>query len=258
MYRYVKSFFGDKNKENTEISKEALLERPLPTHVAIIMDGNGRWATKRGLPRSAGHRAGMETLKKIVETSLDLGLKHLTVYAFSTENWKRPREEINSLMHLLVEYIDKELNKLKDNGVCIRTLGHIEELPEKAVISVKKAIKDTQENSKLYLQIALNYGSRREIIDAVKVIAIETAAGKIKSEDIEENIIEKYLYTAGLPDPDLMIRTSGEMRLSNFLLWQSAYTEFWSTPVLWPDFTQNLLYEAIYEYQHRKRRLGGI
>lgn len=234
------------------------MKNTIPTHVAIIMDGNGRWATKRALPRSAGHRAGMETIKKIVEASIDIGVKYLTIYAFSTENWKRPREEINSLMHLLVEYIGKELIKLKQNGVCIRVLGHIEELPDSTAASVKEAIVETENNSKLFLQIALNYGSRREIIDAVKVVAAQATEGKIKIDDIQDDMFQQHLYTAELPDPDLMIRTSGEMRLSNFLLWQSAYTEFWSTPILWPDFKPNHLYEAIYDYQHRSRRLGGI
>ncbi|HHY06027.1 MAG TPA: isoprenyl transferase [Clostridia bacterium] len=222
------------------------------------MDGNGRWAKTKGLPRIAGHRVGAETLKTIVETCLDLELECLTVYAFSTENWKRPAKEIEALMELLVEYIDQELDELKQNGIKIKTIGNLSQLPLVAQLKVKKAEKETEQNQKLLLQIALNYGGRKEILDAVNRITQEVAAGRIAAGTINDSLFAQYLYTAGIPEPDLLIRTAGELRLSNFLLWQSAYTEFWFTDVFWPDFTAQHLYQAIYDYQYRQRRFGGL
>lgn len=222
------------------------------------MDGNGRWAKGKGLPRVAGHRAGAEALRTVVETCIDLGIPYLTVYAFSTENWKRPQEEVYALMELLVEYIDKELLRLKENGVRIKTIGNISKLPSKAISRIDNAETETAQNQKLVLQIALNYGGRMEIIDAIKSISQKVAVGSLQPGNIDMQTFEEHLYTAGIPDPDLFIRTAGELRLSNFLLWQLAYTEFWFTEVLWPDFKPEHLYQAIYDFQNRQRRFGGL
>lgn len=230
----------------------------LPTHIAIIMDGNGRWATRRGLPRGLGHRSGVESLRDIVRACSTLGIKYLTVYAFSTENWKRPVEEVNILMDLLVEYLRKELRELSDNSVRIRAIGRIDELPDKAREALTEAEKSTENNSGLTLNLALNYGGRNEITEALKQIAQNVAAGKLSPDSINEDVISQYLYTAGIPDPDLLIRPSGEMRISNFLLWQMAYSEFWYSPVFWPDFRKVHLLEAIVDYQSRQRRFGGL
>lgn len=252
------NIFNKGQDKESKIELATLKEKPIPVHVAIIMDGNGRWARMRGLPRAAGHKAGMETLRRIVESSIEIGLQYLTVYAFSTENWKRPKEEVDALMGLLVEYIKKELQQLKENGVRVQALGKIEDLPLEARIALEKAIDETIHNNRLSLQIALNYGGRREIIDAVKGLCKDVIEEGITYEDIDERLFSQYLYNSGIPDPDLIIRASGEMRISNFLLWQSAYAEFWATDVLWPDFNKTHLYKAIYEYQRRKRRYGGI
>lgn len=230
----------------------------LPTHIAIIMDGNGRWATRRGLPRGMGHRSGVESLRDIVKACSSLGVKYLTVYAFSTENWKRPVEEVNILMDLLAEYLRKELRELSNNNVRIRAIGRIGELPDKAREALTEAEKSTENNTGLTLNLALNYGGRNEITDAVKQIAQNVAAGKLSPDSINEDVISEYLYTAGIPDPDLLIRPSGELRISNFLLWQVAYSEFWYSPVFWPDFRRVHLLEAIEDYQSRQRRFGGL
>ncbi len=230
----------------------------LPTHIAIIMDGNGRWATRRGLPRAMGHRAGVESLREIVKTCSSLGIGYLTVYAFSTENWKRPAIEVNILMDLLVEYLNKEIEDLHENNVRVRAIGRINELPEKARGALNQAEKRTEDNEGLILNLALNYGGRNEITAAVKQMACDVAVGKLNPDDIDENIISNYLYTAGMPDPDLLIRPSGEQRISNFLLWQAAYSEFWYSPVLWPDFRKEHLLEAVVDYQNRQRRFGGL
>lgn len=252
------SLSGLFKKTPIKINKAEIKKLPLPTHIAIIMDGNGRWAGRRGLPRTVGHRAGTESLRTIVEICIDLGINYLTVYAFSTENWKRPQEEVDALMKLLVEYIEKELSVLKKNGVKIKAIGNLSGFPAKATAKIKNAEQETATNHQLYLQVALNYGGRKEIVDAVKAIACEIIAGKIQVENIDEKIMAEYLYTTGVPDPDLLIRTAGEKRLSNFLLWQAAYTEFWFTDTFWPDFTAQHLYQAIYDYQHRQRRFGGL
>lgn len=249
-------------KDSREVSADRLREmldpNRLPKHVAIIMDGNGRWAQARGLPRSMGHRAGVESLRKIVSTCLDLGIKVLTVYAFSTENWKRPQEEINTLMNLLCEYIQKELDELHSHDVQIRAIGHIEDLPMRAQKELEKAQRVTAENKKLILNIALNYGGRLEIVDAARKIAVKVKKGEIQPEEIDEALFQRHLYTADLPDPDLLIRPAGELRLSNFLLWQTAYTEFWSTSVYWPDFQPKHFLQALIDFQKRERRFGGI
>lgn len=238
--------------------KKLIDKTKLPKHVAIIMDGNGRWAQKRFLPRTAGHREGVERVKEIVETCGNLGIKYLTLYAFSTENWSRPKDEVDTLMKLLVEYLRKELDTLHKNNVRIRVLGNIDELPELPKKEIIKAIEKTKNNEKLVLNIALNYGARDEIIQAIKKIIIDINQKKMNIEELNKENFKKYLFTKEQPDPDLLIRTSGEQRLSNFLLYQIAYTEFYFTNILWPDFKEEHFYRAILEYQKRERRFGKI
>ncbi len=234
------------------------MERKIPCHIAIIMDGNGRWARRRGLPRTAGHRAGLEALRRVVRACAELGVQYLTLYAFSTENWQRPRAEVGALMDLLVEAVDKYLDELAANGVRVRAIGDLEGLPPEARASVTRAVERTAGNAGLNLVLAINYGGRREIVRAVRAVARDVREGRVTPEEIDEERFARYLDTAGIPDPDLLIRPSGEMRLSNFLLWQSAYTEIWVTPVLWPDFGRRELLEAIGDYQRRERRFGGL
>lgn len=228
-----------------------------PKHIAIIMDGNGRWASSKGLPRIAGHREGMKTVERIVQRASDLGISVLTLYAFSTENWKRPKNEVSFLMELFCEYIKKKLKGLIENNVRIRTSGEIKSLPEKVQALIEKAKEETKENKGLILNIALNYGGRDEIVRACKKIIERALRGEVKLEEIDDKLFSSFLDTDGLPDPDLLIRTSGEKRISNFLLWQIAYTEIWITPVFWPDFSEEHLIMAIEDYQKRKRRFGG-
>ena len=230
----------------------------LPRHVAIIMDGNGRWAKRRGLPRGVGHRAGVESLREAVKACVEIGIEVLTVYAFSTENWKRPVEEVNILMDLLVEYLRKELDQLHREGVQVRAIGKTEDLPELPRQELVRAQELTKNNRRLILNVALNYGGRLEITEAARRIARQVLAGRLQIEEINEQVISDNLYTAGLPDPDLLIRPSGEMRVSNYLLWQLAYAEFVMTEVLWPDFRRRHLYEAIIAFQQRDRRYGGL
>lgn len=229
----------------------------MPTHIAIIMDGNGRWAQKRNLPHMAGHNAGMQAIKEIVKASSALGIKYLTVYAFSTENWKRSTEEVSGIFKLIVIYIEKELKELHENNVKVRVWGDYERLPQDAVESLERSLKTTAGNTGLQFNIALNYGGRDEILRSVRKLAKEVEAGNLKADDITEDMISENLYTAGIPDPDMIIRTSGEMRLSNYLLWQSAYSEFVFTDVLWPDFNREEYEKLIEVYQNRKRRFGG-
>lgn len=230
----------------------------VPRHVAIIMDGNGRWARKKFLPRSMGHRAGMKALKETVKACDEFGIKVLTVFAFSTENWKRPREEVDYLMRLLVEYLHKELMELHQQQVCIHILGDYQPLPADCRDLIEKALELTRNNSGLIFNVALNYGSRREIERMVRTLGTRLVDGSLELEQIDENTISDALYTRGLPDPDLLIRTAGEMRLSNFLLWQIAYAELWVTDCLWPDFSRDELARAIAAYQERERRFGGL
>lgn len=230
----------------------------LPVHVAVIMDGNGRWAKKRFLPRAAGHRAGMYKVKTIIRMSSDIGIKHLTLYAFSTENWKRPKEEVGALMSLLIEFLQKELDEMHERGVVFRTIGDISKLPQAVIDVLENAKQKTRNNTGLTLNIALNYGSRIEIANAVKQIAAEVKAGTLAIEDITQDTVSGHLETAGQPDPDFMIRTSGEERLSNYLLYQLAYAEFYFTPVYWPDFDEHEYEKALLEYQNRQRRYGGL
>lgn len=252
---------GRKGKESLPTENElrqALDLHHLPAHVAIIMDGNGRWATRRGLPRAMGHRTGVESLREIVKLCVELKLGVLTVYAFSTENWKRPMEEVNILMDLLVEYLHREINELCDNNVIINPIGRLHELPLSAREALKIARQRSSCNSGLIFNIALNYGGRTELVEAIRSIATKVQAGKLKAEDIDESTVAKHIYTAGQPDPDLLIRPAGEFRLSNFLLWQLAYAEFWLTPVMWPEFRRQHFLAALVDYQNRERRFGGL
>lgn len=230
----------------------------VPRHIAIIMDGNGRWATGRGLPRLAGHAAGVGALKRTVTACSDAGVKILTAYAFSTENWRRPRLEVDGLMNLLVDSLARELDDLRRQGVRLRAIGALEGLPRAVQQELARAEANTAGNEGLQLILALNYGSRREILLAAQALAAEVREGVLDPGDISEEHLARHLYTSGLPDPDLVIRPSGEKRLSNFLLWQAAYSEIWYTDVLWPDFDAQVLGEALAEYARRERRFGGV
>ena len=230
----------------------------LPRHVAIIMDGNGRWAERRGLPRTAGHRAGVGAVKRVVTAAADAGVEYLTLYAFSVENWGRPKREISALMRLLYQTTKRELREMADNNVRLITTGDIDALPASQREAVREAIARTEKNTGLVLNLALNYGGRSEIIGAVRRIARDVAAGTLDPDTIDEKVFAAHLQTDGLPDPDLLIRTSGERRLSNFLLWQTSYTELYVTDTLWPDFTARDLYVALADYQSRERRFGRV
>jgi len=248
-----------KTSKNKNQSKELVLDKDnIPKHIAIIMDGNGRWAKKRKLPRTMGHKAGVETIRRVIKDANALGVKYLTLYAFSTENWKRPEDEVSALMKLLVEYLRNELAELNRNGVVVKVLGDINKLPMDAQNEIIDAVEITKNNTGIVLNLAFNYGGRDEITRAVKLVSQEVKNGNINIEDINQKTIEKYLYTHDIPDPDLIIRPSGEQRISNFLLWQCAYSEFWYSNVCWPDFKEEHLHQAIYDYQHRDRRYGGV
>lgn len=229
----------------------------LPSHVGVIMDGNGRWAKKRLMQRFQGHQNAIKSVRMIVETSAELQLKALTLYAFSTENWRRPPLEVSALMKLLSEYLQKELETLHTNNICFRVIGDSEKLPDFVQGNLKTTLESTANNTGMVLSLALNYGGRAEIIHAIQAIVKEKEAGRLNIDDIDESLVSKYMYTGGLPDPDLIIRTSGEQRISNFLLWQAAYSEFYFTDILWPDFKKEDYYEALYVFQQRQRRLGG-
>jgi undecaprenyl diphosphate synthase len=230
----------------------------LPAHIAIIMDGNGRWAAQRHLPRVEGHRAGIDSVRDVVETSARLGIDVLTLYAFSVENWKRPRFEIVTLMSLLKEYLKRELANLLKNDIRFRVVGRMNELDASVQKELSKGLAATSSCRGMTFNIALNYGGRTEIVDACRSLANDVASGRLTPEQIDEETLGSRLGTAGLPDPDLLIRTSGEMRVSNFLLWQIAYSEIWVTPTLWPDFRKRHLFEAILDFQKRERRYGGV
>ena len=230
----------------------------LPAHIAIIMDGNGRWARKRGLPRVAGHRAGISAVREVVEGSAELGIPVLTLYAFSVENWKRPQTEVSTLMRLLKEYLNKELEAIHKNNIRFRTIGRTDQLDASVRRELEKAIAKTGSNTGMIFNVALNYGGRAEIVDAVNRILHNGGKEAAARGGITETEFAAHLYTAGLPDPDLLIRTSGELRISNFLLWQIAYAEIWVTDTLWPDFGKRHLYEAIVAFQKRERRYGGL
>jgi len=250
--------FSNNKESNIEGLIDKIDKNRLPVHIAIIMDGNGRWAKKRNLPRIMGHKAGVEVLRDIVKASSSIGIKVLTLYAFSTENWKRPVDEVNSLMDLLVEYLRKEVNELHEQNVKIMAIGDLSKLPMVCQEELNRSIDITKDNTGLILNLALNYGGRAEITDAVRKIAERVKIGEIQPEDINEYIITGHLSTGKLPDPDLIIRPSGELRLSNFLLWQCAYSELWFSDINWPDFTREHLFRAIIDFQMRDRRFGGI
>ena len=226
----------------------------IPYHVAIIMDGNGRWAQSRGLPRLAGHRAGTENIRRILKACAKYGIKILTLYAFSTENWGRPNAEVKGIMRILEQTLDRELPELHKNGVQLRHIGRLEGISEKLKRRVREAIELTKNNDRIILNVAFNYGGRTEILDAVRRI-VESG---VDPDQLDEALFSQYLYTAGLPDPDLIIRTAGELRISNFLIWQSAYSEYYATPTYWPDFDEEELYRALLDYNRRERRFGLI
>ena len=230
----------------------------IPKHVAIILDGNGRWAKKRLLPRNAGHAAGARTVEKIIEDAHDIGIKYLTMYAFSTENWNRPEDEVKALMKLLRSYLEDCIDRANKNNMRVRVIGERSRLDEDIVDKINKLEECSKDNTGINFIIALNYGSRDEITRAAKRMAEDCKNGKLYTKDITEKTIDSYLDTAGIPDPDLLIRTSGEIRLSNYLLWQLAYTEFYFTDVLWPDFNKEELKKAIVKYNQRDRRFGGV
>jgi undecaprenyl diphosphate synthase len=238
--------------------KENIDFNNLPKHIAVIMDGNGRWATQKGVARIFGHRNAVQSVKDIVEGSGELGIKYLTLYAFSTENWGRPKEEVDGLMELLVNTLKKEIKSLHENRVKLMTIGSIDHLPVLCQTNLAEAIDATSKNTGLTLVLALSYSGRWEITQAAKHLSTDVKTGKVHPEDVSEKLFEGYLSTTGIPDPELLIRTSGEMRISNFLLWQLAYTEFFITRKLWPDFRKEDLYEAICAYQQRERRFGKI
>ena len=246
-------------KKNQEISNNLELDMTrIPKHIAIIMDGNGRWAKERNLPRALGHKAGVEAIRRIVKECNRLGVKYLTLYAFSTENWNRPLKEVDSLMKLLVEYLKNEFEELNANDVVINSIGNISKLPQVCREELKYAYDKTKDNKGLILNLALNYGGRNEIVEAVKDISLELISGKISKDEITEKLLSKHMYTGEMPDPDLIIRPSGELRLSNFLLWQSAYSELWFSDINWPDFHETQLKSAISDYQKRDRRFGKV
>lgn len=257
MYSLWKRFVKKDASSDVASRIQHIKKSNVPQHIAIIMDGNGRWAKKRALPRVAGHHEGMKTVRKITKISNELGIKTLTVYAFSTENWKRPKSEVDFLMKLPQEFLGTFLPELIAENVRVEMMGDLSLIPSHTQKAVKQAMEDTKNNNGMILNFALNYGSRGEIVTAVNSIIHDLKNGIIK-EDVSEEMVCSYLMTKHLPDPDLLIRTSGEKRLSNFMLWQSAYTELWFTDVLWPDFSGEHLLEAVEEYQKRSRRFGGV
>jgi len=238
------------------MAPEQNAEKPnkVPTHIAIIMDGNGRWAAARGLPRLAGHRAGTENLRPVIRACVEFGIQYLTIYAFSTENWGRPQEEVEGLMHIIEDVIDRELNELHKEGVRLRHIGRLEQLNPSLRDKVLHAVELTKSNTRLNLNIAFNYGGRDEIVCAICAMLRDG----VKPEDVTEPLISQYLFTAGTPDPDLIVRTSGEMRISNFLIWQSAYSEWYVTNAYWPDFDKEELHKALLDYSQRERRFGRL
>lgn len=236
--------------------KDNIDRTKLPQHIAIIMDGNGRWAKGLGKLRVFGHKNGVSAVREVLEGAIELGIPYLTLYAFSSENWNRPKLEVRALMELLISSLNKELVTFQKNGVKLNAIGNLAELPKNTQKTLNDTIEATKENVKCTLTLALSYGSRVEILDATKKIARQLALGTLKEEDITEGLFSQNLYTADLPDPDLMIRTSGEQRISNYLLWQMAYTELWFSPKMWPEFSRNDLFEAIFDYQSRERRFG--
>jgi undecaprenyl diphosphate synthase len=258
LFNKFKSWKKTNSTSNLQERMERIREKPVPEHIAIIMDGNGRWAKKRALPRVAGHHEGMKAVRRITILANKLGVKTLTLYAFSTENWKRPKSEVDYLMKLPQEFLGIYLPELMSENVKVQMMGYKEQLPSHTYRAVEKAMYQTEGNSGLILNFALNYGSRAEIIEAVKNVVVDVKEGILSETNINEENFSNYLMTKELTDPDLLIRTSGEIRLSNFMLWQLAYSEFWFTEVLWPDFSDEHLIQAIEEFQNRQRRFGGV
>ncbi len=260
--KYLKGLFNKKNrkiKENTTVSFN--IEETIPQHIAIIMDGNGRWAQKKFMPRIAGHKEGMNTVKKVTRRASQIGVKVLSLYAFSTENWKRPDDEVNFLMQLPVDFFDTFVPELMEQNIKVQVIGFTNELPKHTQKSVEQAVSDTEKNTGMVLNFALNYGGRSELLEASKILAKKVKAGEIDVEDITESLFEESLMTHSLKEyqnVDFMIRTSGEERISNFMLWQNAYSEFYFSQVLWPDFNEQALEQAIGVYQKRHRRFGGL
>lgn len=250
--------FRSKNKTGVIHEEIKLDYQKMPKHIAIIMDGNGRWAKERNLPRTMGHKAGVETIRPIVKECSRLGVKYLTLYAFSTENWKRPQDEVDTIMNLLVQYLVKEFEELNKNNVVINSIGETKKLPEQCREELNKAYEKTKNNTGLTLNLALNYGGRDDLLQAFKGIMKDIHEGKINESEIDEQTIADHLFTAGMPDPDIIIRPSGELRLSNFLLWQCAYSELWFSDINWPDFKKEDLQKSIYDFQMRDRRFGKV
>ncbi len=238
------------------VYKEKIDTTRLPEHIAIIMDGNGRWAKAQGKHRIFGHKNGVKAVREVTEGCAEIGVKHLTLYAFSTENWNRPKMEVSALMELLFLTIGKEIKTLQKNNIRLNAIGHLHNLPESNRKALTEVMEATKSNTRMTLTLALSYGSREELTEAAKKIAIDFKAGRITLDEISQQIMGDHLYTKGMPDPELMIRTSGEHRISNFLLWQLAYTELYFTEKFWPEFTKNDLYQAIYDFQNRERRFG--
>jgi undecaprenyl diphosphate synthase len=241
-------------KQSENVTEQSALQLQIPKHLAIIMDGNGRWAKARGLPRLAGHRAGTENLRRVLRYCMELDIKVLTIYAFSTENWERPPSEVRGLMSILERVIDRELKDLDANGIQIRHLGRLEGVSERLQRRIKQALDVTAHNDRFILNVAFNYGGRAELVDAIRAIIAEG----VPADQVDEGLLSSHLYTKGLPDPDLIIRTSGELRVSNFLLWQGAYAEYYVTPTYWPDFDRQELIRALEQYSKRERRFGGV
>lgn len=241
-----------------KIQEELKKSGEIPAHIAIIMDGNGRWAKKRGLPRVAGHKRGVDTVKEIVEACAEIGVKFLTLYTFSTENWKRPKDEVSTLMRLLLKSLKDRVSELNDNDIRLTTIGDLDALPFEVQKQLKVDMERTRNNKKMVLNLALSYSGRWELLEAIKKISNLSAEGKISEKDIDEKFVSSFLTTKDIPDPDLLIRTSGEFRVSNFLLWQIAYSEFVITETLWPDFSKYDLYDAIKIFQKRERRFGKV
>ncbi|MBK8490126.1 MAG: isoprenyl transferase [Saprospirales bacterium] len=240
-----------------DLKSQIILDK-LPRHIAIIMDGNGRWAKQHGKPRVFGHRNGVKAVRETTEAAAELGIKYLTLYAFSTENWKRPKMEVNALMTLLVETIKNEIETLNKNDIRLHAIGDIAKLPKKSYIALQQGIEITKNNQRMTLILALNYSAKWEILEATRQLALQAKSGLLQPEAIDEDVFAGALSTKGIPDPELLIRTSGESRISNFLLWQIAYSELYFTPTLWPDFRKDHLYQAIIDFQHRERRFGKI
>lgn len=247
-----------KLKNDFESLKKQISPDKLPQHVAVIMDGNGRWAKKHGAGRLYGHKNGVESVRAIVETSVEIGLKYLTIYAFSTENWARPEDEVKGLLKLILDSLINEIDQMSKNNIKVRFIGSNTNLNPEYQYKINEECKKSWDNTGLNFNIAMNYGGRIELLEAIKKMIPDIKSGKINEESLNEELFENYLYTAGMPDPDLMIRTSGEKRLSNYLIWQSAYTELYFTDILWPDFKKTAFLEAIIDFQNRNRRFGGI